>query len=53
MALCRSKQKELCPYSFAGEWMDLENIILNEVTRLRRPKVTCFSHMWNIDPIHI
>jgi hypothetical protein len=26
--------------SFAGKWMELENIILREV-RLRRPKITC------------
>jgi hypothetical protein len=26
--------------SFAGEWMELENIISSEV-RLRRPKITC------------
>jgi hypothetical protein len=27
-------------FSFAGNWMKLENIILSEV-RLRRPKITC------------
>jgi hypothetical protein len=26
--------------SFAGEWVELENIILSEVS-LRRPKITC------------
>jgi hypothetical protein len=28
--------------SFAGKWMELENIILNEVSQVRRPKTTCF-----------
>jgi hypothetical protein len=28
--------------SFAGKWMELENIILSEVRRFRRPKATCF-----------
>jgi hypothetical protein len=27
--------------SFAGKWMELENIILNEVTWPKRPKVVC------------
>jgi hypothetical protein len=27
--------------SFAGKWMELENIILSEVARLRRPKIVC------------
>jgi hypothetical protein len=27
--------------SFASKWMELENIILSEVTRLRRPKIVC------------
>jgi hypothetical protein len=31
--------------SFAGEWMELENIILRSA-RLRRPKIVCFpSHV--------
>jgi hypothetical protein len=33
--------------SFAGKWMELENIILSEV-RLRRPKAT-YSQMRIID----
>jgi hypothetical protein len=32
--------------SFASKWMELENIILSG---LRRPKITCSSHMWIID----
>jgi hypothetical protein len=35
--------------SFAGKWMELENIILSEVTRFRGQKSHVFSHMWNID----
>jgi hypothetical protein len=27
--------------SFASKWMELENIILSEVARLRRPKILC------------
>jgi hypothetical protein len=27
--------------SFAGKWMELENTILSEVSRLRRPKLVC------------
>jgi hypothetical protein len=27
--------------SFAGKWMELENIVLSEVSQLRRPKITC------------
>jgi hypothetical protein len=26
-------------FSFASKWMELENIILSEVSRLRRPKI--------------
>jgi hypothetical protein len=28
--------------SFESKWMELENIILSEVSRFRRPKVTSF-----------
>jgi hypothetical protein len=27
--------------SFASKWMELENVILCKVTRLRRPKIIC------------
>jgi hypothetical protein len=27
--------------SFVSKWMELENIILSEVSRLRRPKILC------------
>jgi hypothetical protein len=36
--------------SFAGKWMEMENMILSEVSK-ERPQV--FSQMWNIDPIQI
>jgi hypothetical protein len=35
---------------FAGKWMELENIILNELARFRQPKAHIFSYMCNIDP---
>jgi hypothetical protein len=28
--------------SFASKWMELKNIILSELARLRKPKATCF-----------
>jgi hypothetical protein len=34
--------------SFASKWMELENIILARLARLRRPKILC-SHMWILD----
>jgi hypothetical protein len=34
--------------SFAGNWMEVENIILSEV-RLPRPKAHALPHRWNID----
>jgi hypothetical protein len=34
---------------FAGKWMELENIILNEGIQVQKVKSYCvFSHMWNI-----
>jgi hypothetical protein len=27
--------------SFAGKWMELENIILSKVSQVRRPKIIC------------
>jgi hypothetical protein len=27
--------------SFIGKWMELENIILTKLVRLRRPKISC------------
>jgi hypothetical protein len=35
--------------SFAGKWMELENIILREVSQVQKAK----GHMWNIDLIQI
>jgi hypothetical protein len=28
--------------SFAGKWMELDDIILSEVSRVRKPKAACF-----------
>jgi hypothetical protein len=36
---------------FAGKWMELENIILREVSQVQRPKT--FPHMCNIGLIQI
>jgi hypothetical protein len=38
--------------SFAGKWMELENIILSSPGS-ESQKLNVFSHMWNIDPIQI
>jgi hypothetical protein len=38
--------------SFAGKWMELENIMLSEVSHIQKaPKLYVFSYMWNIDLI--
>jgi hypothetical protein len=34
-----TKKNEILP--FASKWMELENIFLSELSRLRRPKATC------------
>jgi hypothetical protein len=39
--------------SFTGKWIELENIILSEVSQAQKAKDYVFSHMWNIDLIHI
>jgi hypothetical protein len=36
---------------FAGKWMELENIILSEVSQ--NAKSHMFSHMWNTGPTQI
>jgi hypothetical protein len=33
------KKNEILPFS--SKWTELENIILSEVSRLRRPKIVC------------
>jgi hypothetical protein len=38
--------------SFAGKWMELENI-LSEVSQTQKPKSCTFSLMWNIDLIQM
>jgi hypothetical protein len=35
--------------SFAGKWMELENIILSEISQVQKTKKHIFCHMWNID----
>jgi hypothetical protein len=39
--------------SFVGKWMELENIILSEVSQVQKFKSHIFSHMWNIGIIQI
>jgi hypothetical protein len=40
--------------SFAGKWMELENINLSEVSQAQKDqRPHAFSHVWNIDPIQI
>jgi hypothetical protein len=40
--------------SFAGKWIELENIILSQVSQVQKAKSHFFfSHMWNIDLIQI
>jgi hypothetical protein len=36
--------------TFAGKWMELENIIVSEVSRVEKAK-SHMSHMWNTDLI--
>jgi hypothetical protein len=39
--------------SFAGKWMELENIILSEVSQVQKAKLHVLSLMWNTDLIQI
>jgi hypothetical protein len=34
---------------FSSEWMELENIILSEVSKVQRPKSCVPLHMWTLD----
>jgi hypothetical protein len=36
---------------FAGKWMEMENILLNEVSQVQKSKSHIFSYMRNIDLI--
>jgi hypothetical protein len=36
--------------SFAGKWMELENIILSEVSQAQKAKYHVLPHMQIIDP---
>jgi hypothetical protein len=36
--------------SLASKWIELENIMLNELARLRRPKIALLHYMQIIDP---
>jgi hypothetical protein len=39
--------------SFAGRWMELENISLSEVNQVQKAKGHVFSYVWNISLIQI
>jgi hypothetical protein len=45
-----TKKNELL---FAGKWMELENIILSEVSPVQKDKSHVFPHMWTIDVIQM
>jgi hypothetical protein len=35
---------------FIGKWMELENIMLSEISQVKKAKSHIFfSHMWNVD----
>jgi hypothetical protein len=38
---------------FAGKWMELEKIILSEISQVQKVKSHVFSHMWYIDLIQM
>jgi hypothetical protein len=41
-------------FSFAGKWMELENIILIEISQVQKTKGQMFSLIiWNIGPIQV
>jgi hypothetical protein len=35
---------------FEGKWIQMEDIMLSEVSQAQKDKVHVFSHMWKIDP---
>jgi hypothetical protein len=39
--------------SFAGKWMELENIILSKVRQVQKDKVPMFSPNVSTDPIQV
>jgi hypothetical protein len=39
--------------SFTLKWMELENIILSEVSQAQKTSLHVFSDMWNTNPIQI
>jgi hypothetical protein len=38
---CYSAMKKNEILSFASKWMELKNIILSEISQIRRPKIVC------------
>jgi hypothetical protein len=41
-----TKENKILP--FTGKWMELENIILSEVSPIWKDKIHVFPHMWII-----
>jgi hypothetical protein len=37
-------------FSFTSKWMELENIILTEVSQAQKAKNHIFPYMWIVDP---
>jgi hypothetical protein len=35
--------------SFAGKWIELENILLSKITQAQKDKYHIFTHIWNLD----
>jgi uncharacterized protein involved in propanediol utilization len=42
-------QKENKIMSFAGKWMELEIIMLSEISQVQTVKYHIFAQMWNLD----
>ena len=40
------KKKKILPFVIV--WMDLENIMLSEISQSEKEKITYFTHMWNL-----
>jgi hypothetical protein len=49
MEFCAAMKKNKI-LSFSGKWIELENIILSEVSLAQKTKNLCvLSHMWTLD----
>jgi hypothetical protein len=48
--LCKIQHWEGSNFLFAGKCMELQNIVLSEISQVKKDKGHIFSHMWKIDP---